>query len=107
MPRGSGWYSPAVVPRVALLNVHSCQTFPEDAAILLDEIDPDFFAVCLLLDIEIIWGRNFKADEELAVAVAGVYGRNRLVARGPYESVMMSVHAFGGPCCSGSFVVVD
>jgi hypothetical protein len=76
---------------LAVLNVH-CQTFPEDAVISLNEVDPDFYAICLLLDIELLWGRNFQSDRELTVAVAGVYGRNRLVARSPYESVLLSLH---------------
>jgi len=76
---------------LAIINAN-CQTFPEDTAFLLNDIDPNFDALCILLDIELLWGRNFQSDSELAVAVAGVYGRNRLMARGFFESVLMSLH---------------
>ena len=56
-----------------------CDAFPEDtAAVVHDVYGPELVSSsCDFAKVTIAWGRNFKADAEVAATVAGLYGMVR------------------------------
>ena len=80
----------------------ACETFPEDYVPQayrdnmeifqsIAQLSPDSSA-CTYVSLEILWGRNFEADAQLVIAVAGVYARNAKSITDAVNQVYFSLH---------------